>query len=117
MNSISTISNQLKKSLTYPYYHQVNFIIKTEYVLKVRIYINFESFIQIYRNDLFNSTNFILIKDNNRIYAKDQIRGKWHTHPFNNSDFHDYSYKGIKPITLKQFLKETHSILKKLSII
>jgi hypothetical protein len=46
-------------------------------MLKVRLYITTTLFIQIYRNDRFNTTNLVLMHNEQRIYAWDQLGDIW----------------------------------------
>jgi hypothetical protein len=45
-------------------------------LLKARLYLSLETFIQVYRNDRFDSTNLVLIHNGQRIYARDQLDGR-----------------------------------------
>ena len=42
------------------------------------LYISPELFVQIYRNDRFHTTNLALIYNGNRLFAHDELDGKWH---------------------------------------
>lgn len=49
-------------------------------LLKARLYISPDLFVQVYRNDRFDTTNLVLIHNGQRIYARDQLDGVWHRH-------------------------------------
>jgi hypothetical protein len=80
-------------------------------LIKARIFIAPETFIQVYRNDLFNTTNLALIHNGQRIYARDELNGMWHRHPAHNPQIHDRSPEGQRPVTLSKFLDEVENIL------
>ncbi len=80
-------------------------------LLKARLYISPNLFVQVYRNDHYNTTNFVLIYNRQRIYARDQLGGKWHRHPAETPDKHDTSTVGKKAVTFAEFLDEVEGIL------
>ncbi len=80
-------------------------------LIKARVFIAPETFIQVYRNDLFNTTNLALIHNGQRIYARDELNGIWHRHPVHNPQLHDRSTEGQHPVTLSIFLDEVENIL------
>lgn len=116
MNSVASITSELSASLPYTYYRPVVFIVKTPDLLKARLYVRGDLFVQIYRNDITDSTSFVLISQGKRIYARDQIRGSWHRHPTHDPDFHNHSLEGITPIRLSAFLFEVDTIFKTMGI-
>lgn len=79
--------------------------------LKVRLFLKEELYVQIYRNDEYNTTNFVLILYDERIYARDEIRGSWHRHPENNPHLHDTTQKGKSSVNFKEFFEEVKIIL------
>ncbi len=80
-------------------------------LIKARLYISTDLFVQIYRNDRFDTTNMVLIYNKKRIYARDQLNGVWHRHPMSDPDFHDKSAAGQQATDLAQFLDEVEAIL------
>jgi hypothetical protein len=115
--SVPSILTDLSTPLPYPYYRPVVFMVRTAHVLKARLYISSDVFVQIYRNDAHNSTSFVLISAGQRIYARDQVRGIWHRHPRHDPHFHNHSSAGVTPVTLAEFLLEADEILKSMGII
>ena len=85
-------------------------------LIKVRLHIAPELFVQIYRNDRFDTTNLALIHNNQRLYARDQVGGKWHRHTIAQPAAHDVSLEGSRAINLPQFLDEVESILAALGL-
>ena len=80
-------------------------------LIKARLYISPDLFVQVYRNDRFDTTNMVLIYNNKRIYARDQLNGIWHRHPMNDPDLHDKSSAGQQATNLEQFLDEVEAVL------
>lgn len=80
-------------------------------LIKARLYISPNLFVQIYRNDRFDTTNMVLIYNDKRIYARDQLNGIWHRHPMHAPDMHDSSSAGRQATSLAQFLDEVEMVL------
>lgn len=80
-------------------------------ILKVRLYVTQDLFVQVYRNDQFDSTSLTLIHNKQRLYARDQIEGQWHRHPLASPEQHDKSKEGQRNVTLDEFLDEIEGIL------
>jgi len=78
-------------------------------VLKVRIHLTANLFINVFYNAETRRTAFALIKDNKRIFGADNT-GRWHLHPYDNPEEH----KLCKEISFKQFFDEVEKIFKKL---
>ena len=80
-------------------------------LLKARLYISPELFVQVYRNDRFDTTNLVLIYNGRRIYGRDQLGGAWHRHTETGPNLHDTSAEGRHAVNLAQFLNEVESVL------
>lgn len=80
-------------------------------MLKARLYISPDLFVQVYRNDRFDTTNLALIHNGQRIYARDQLGGVWHRHVATTPHLHDTSAKGRRPVDLSEFLDEVETVL------
>ena len=78
---------------------------------KARPYIAPDLFVQIYRNDRFDTTNFVLIYGGRRLYARDQLGGMRHRHTAAAPQAHDTSPEGRRSIELTEFLDEVESVL------
>ena len=98
------------------YIQRVQILDRSQNLLKARLYISEELFIQIYRNERFDTTSLVLIYNQERIYARDQLGDNWHRHPSNNPDQHDISPEGRRAIELSEFLDEVEIILIKLDL-
>ncbi|KPA10448.1 hypothetical protein MHK_009345 [Candidatus Magnetomorum sp. HK-1] len=86
------------KNLTY------QLLEKTQSILKARLLIEKNAFIQIYVNARKNKISYTLIINNQRTYSKDCIYGVWHMHPFKEPHFHDTSEIGKNPISVTDFV-------------
>jgi hypothetical protein len=85
-------------------------------VIKARLYISPELFIQVYRNDSFDTTNLVLIHNGQRVYARDQLGGIWHRHTPAEPHLHDIGAEGRQAATLAEFLDETEIVLAALGL-
>lgn len=63
-----------------PYILRLEVIELTPSLVKARLGISPDLFVQVYRNDRFDSTNLALIHNRRRIYGRDQLAGSWHRH-------------------------------------
>ncbi|HFQ94136.1 MAG TPA: hypothetical protein ENK32_09020 [Anaerolineae bacterium] len=93
------------------YIRQLIILEQSVSLIKARLYISPDLFVQIYRNDRFDSTNLVLIHNQQRIYGRDHIGGVWHRHPVGNPHSHDTSSEGRRDIHLSEFLDEVETIL------
>lgn len=64
-----------------------------------------------YRNDRLDTTNFVLLYNSQRLYARDELAGQWHRHPAEAPTQHDYTPEGQRAVTLDEFLNETEVVL------
>jgi hypothetical protein len=86
-------------------------------ILKARLYLKPDLFVQVYRNDKFQTTNFVLIHAGQRIYARDELAGAWHRHPVDDTDLHDRSPEGQRRASLEEFLDEIEKIVTDLNLL
>ncbi len=98
------------------YIQRVQILDHSQNLLKVRLYISDELFVQVYRNERFNTTSLALISNNERIYARDLLGDTWHRHPSENPTEHDISVEGRRAVSLSEFLDEVESVLTKLDL-
>jgi len=80
-------------------------------MLKARLVVSPDLFVQVYRNDRFDTTNLVLIHNGRRLYARDQLSGVWHRHTAVAPHVHDDSVEGRRPIALSEFLDEVETVL------
>jgi hypothetical protein len=98
------------------YIRRLDLIDQSSTLLKARLYVSPDLFVQIYRNERFDTTNLVLIHNGQRIYGRDQIDGVWHRHPVAAPHLHDTSSEGRQPVDLPEFLDEVEDVLVKLSL-
>ena len=94
-----------------PYFLRLDILEQTVSLLKARLIVTPQLFVQVYRNDRFDTTNLALIHDGHRIYARDQLGGRWHRHPAVAPELHDRSAEGRRAVDLPEFLDEVEEIL------
>jgi len=93
------------------YIRRMDLLEQTPSLLKARLHIAPELFIQVYRNDRFDTLNLVLIYNGQRLYGRDRLGGAWHRHDHNSPDQHDRSPEGQRPLTLPEFLDEVETVL------
>ncbi len=84
---------------------------KTDYAVKLRLHVDTECFIQVYANIEKGIYSYALVLNRSRIYGRDNEGGRWHRHPHDDPNSHDFSSKGQAEVTLSQFLVEAQEIL------
>lgn len=84
---------------------------KTKSLIKGKLYIFEDIYIQIYVNVRKPKKSFALVLNDKRIFGKDYIFGQWHLHPFENPEFHDESEKGREFVTIKEFVEDALFII------
>ena len=89
---------------------------QTASLVKIRLYITPDLFVQIYRNDRSQTTNLVLIHNNQRLYARDELDGHWHHHTHTAPEEHDMSREGKRPVEISEFLDEVESVLAALDL-
>jgi len=110
--NVAELLMSLRKEVERRFYiHRVDILEQTLNMLKARLYIAPDIFIQIYRNDRFDSTNLALIHNGARIYGRDQVGGAWHRHDHAAPDRHDTTPDGQESVTLAQFLDEAETVM------
>ena len=117
MNDIASILIELQEQATRPYFAWLNVLDMGEHFIKARLYVRQDIFIQVYRNDQTQLTNFVLILGGQRVYGRDEIGGIWHRHPFDDPVQHDRSDEGSKALTLSEFIEEVMEILTELELL
>ena len=85
-------------------------------LLKARLLIAADLFVQVYRNDRFDTTNLVLMYNEQRIYARDQLDGVWHRHTAADPQAHDTSAEGRSSVNLAEFLDEVEDVLAALDL-
>lgn len=99
-----------------PYILRLDVLELTPSLIKARLVISADLFVQVYRNDRYDSTNFVLIHNHRRIYGRDQLGSVWHRHTVAKPDAHDKSQPGRQVVTVEEFLNEVEAILAELGL-
>jgi len=111
MNTASLFVALKQEARRRPYILHLEILEQTPRLLKARLRISPEIFVQIYRNDQNDTTNLALIHNGLRIYGRDQLGGNWHRHSGLQPAFHDKSQEGQRVIGLTEFLNEVEAVL------
>lgn len=98
------------------YFLRMDILDQTASLVKVRLYVTPDLFVQIYRNDRYQTTNLVLIHNNRRLYARDELDGRWHRHAHFAPEEHDTSKEGQKPVSISEFLDEVEKVLAALDL-
>lgn len=117
MNTIASLIGEIKTILIEQIVQDIRVLNWRRNVFKVRLYLAGDIFIQVYRNDRNNNTSFALICEETRLYARDEIAGNWHRHPFGEPEYHDNSADGKTEVSLTTFYQEVLDILIRENII
>lgn len=109
----SGLQRELKRR---KYFVSLEILDQTLNIIKARLYISPDLFVQVYRNDRFQTTNLALIHNGNRLFARDEVDGRWHRHVHTAPEEHDFSAEGQRVIELRLFLDEVEEILAELNL-
>ena len=115
--SVSSLALELaQETAQRAYILRLDILDRSANLIKVRLYITLDLFVQVYRNDRFDTTNFALIYNERRIHARDQLGGKWHRHSLPDPEHHDESEDAQHSVSLPEFLDEVESVLASLGL-
>ena len=117
MNTCQSLFEELQVIRNTPLVDFVQILDIGKYTFKARLYIQSDLFVQIYRNNLYKTTNFVLILGSKRIYGRDELNGEWHRHPVENPALHDTSAEGVNEVNLMAFWQEVEEVLAKLKLV
>lgn len=98
------------------YFAHMDILEQTLSLVKIRLYISPDLFVQVYRNDRYQTTNLALIHNGQRLYARDELDGSWHRHRADSPEKHDKSKEGRKPVEIDEFLDEVEEVLAALDL-
>jgi len=98
------------------YFVRMDVLEQTLSLVKMRLYISPDLFVQIYRNDQYQTTNLALIYNGQRLYARDELDGHWHRHTYRAPEEHDTSKEGKRPVEITEFLDEVERVLAELDL-
>ena len=98
------------------YFIRLDILEQTLSLVKIRLYISPDLFVQAYRNDRYQTTSLALIYNGQRLYARDELEGSWHRHTFRKPEEHDKSKEGRRPVEIGEFLDEVETVLAALDL-
>lgn len=110
--TIKDLKQEAFNALTsFPFIRKIEIVDEDRDVIKVRLIIRANFFLQAFLNMNTGTTNFVAILNGKRIFGRDtsNIKG-WHKHPFDDPDAHDFSGDASKSVTLTEFLYEFQKI-------
>jgi hypothetical protein len=99
------------ESASAEYSLKFSILARTENAVKIRLEISPTIFVQFYHHQKSNTSNYVLVGWDRRLYGRDSVGGEWHRHPYQNPLEHDTSHEGAKAVTPPEFLKEVLDIL------
>ena len=99
-----------------PYILRLDVLELTPSLIKARLVISPDLFVQVYRNDRYDSTNLVLIHNQRRLYGRDRLGNSWHRHDILNPEAHDRSEEGKLAVSLSEFLNEVEAVLAELGL-
>lgn len=98
------------------YFVRMEVLEQTLSLVKIRLYISPDLYIQIYRNDRYRTTNMVLIHNRQRLFARDELDGRWHRHIHHTPEEHDTSKEGQRAVEINEFLDEVEKVLATLDL-
>ena len=109
--NIENILDELIQISGDPLFQKIDILDMTTSVLKVRLVIDTDIYIQIYENVRKPKASYTLIIGNNRFYGRDMRESFWHRHPIDDPEIHDDSEEASRLITISEFVQEVKEIL------
>ncbi len=100
MNAFEFSKYAIELYSRYDFIKAVEILLLDEPVVKIKAYVNEDTYINVFYNSETAKYSFALIRNNKRIFGADNTR-KWHIHSFENPDLH----KEIPPMSLEGFLE------------
>ena len=94
-----------------PLFQKLDILDITSSVLKARLMIRADIYIQIYENVRRPKCSYTLIVGNNRFYGRDMRVDSWHRHSVDNPEIHDDSEDASTSISVLDFVEEVKEIL------
>lgn len=115
--NVSDVASDLQREYKRrKYFVDLEILEQTRSIIKARLSISAGLFVQVYRNDPYQTTSLTLIHNGNRLFARDEMDGRWHRHNHPAPDEHDFSKEGQKAVILSEFLDEVEEILSELDL-
>jgi hypothetical protein len=90
---------------------------QTRFSVKYRLVIGPDLWVQTYHNIQNDTVGMALLYQGRRLYGRDCEAGRWHRHPADDPERHDFSDAGVQSATVEDFLLEVGPILVGLNLI
>lgn len=94
-----------------PLFQKLDILDITSSVIKARLVIKPDIYLQIYENVRRPKSSYTLIVGQNRFYGRDMREGSWHRHSVDNPEIHNDSDEGSRTISIFDFIEEVKGIL------
>jgi len=108
---IDDILNDLLQISRDPLFQRLDILDITSSVLKARLIIKPDLYVQIYENLRRPKCSYTLIVGNNRFYGRDLREDSWHRHPVEGPEIHNDSEEASRSVTITDFIEEVKEIL------
>lgn len=108
---IEDILEDLLQASRDPLFQKLDILDITSSVIKARLMIKGDLFIQIYENVRKPKCSYALIIGNDRFYGRDMRENSWHRHPIHNPESHNDSGEATRSINMLEFIDEVKEIL------
>jgi hypothetical protein len=109
----ATLGTEVKRR---KYFVRMDVLEQTLSLVKIRLYISHDLFVQVYRNDRYQTTNLVLIHNGQRLFARDELDGRWHRHKADTPEKHDTGKEGRRSVEISEFLDEVEQVLAALDL-
>ena len=111
MKAADWLSALHREARSRAYITRLDILDQSRRMLKARLYIAPDLFVEVYHNDRFDTTNLVLLYGGQRIFARDQLGGLWHRHDAGAAHVHNTSAEGRRSVDLVEFLDEAEAVL------
>jgi len=112
MRKIDEVIREIERAAArFQFIKEANPLDVTKFSAKYRLIIREDLYIQIYVNVRNGTHGFALVQKGARLYGRDSEDWKWHRHPIENPNAHDFSPEGAKEVSVEDFVKEVQEIL------
>jgi len=109
--TIDILFEELSQISRTPLFQRLDILDMTPSVIKARLMIRPDLYVQIYVNLKRPKCSYALLFGTSRIYGRDMIENDWHKHPVENPEMHDCSEDPSRSISISDFVEEVEEIL------
>ncbi len=90
---------------------------RTVNTLSLRLVIRPSLFVHVFMSERSGALYFALVRNDQRIFGVDRVKGKWHLHPYESRDEHQDLLEGLDPKPLMKFLARVEDLLSEHSLL